>query len=118
MPIGSYAELGELIKQVLTTNGEWGGVARAPHKDFWFSLSYEDFTTGNVPGVADGDGNPVRILIPGNSQESALIQVLKGVGIADPNSGFVERMPANGPPWFTEEQISEIADWIDANCPP
>jgi hypothetical protein len=27
------------------------------------------------------------------------------------------QMPANGPPFFTDTQIQEIAAWIDAGCP-
>jgi hypothetical protein len=117
MALTSYQAIQNFIDQVLQTNAESGGVKRSPHKAFWSTLSYQEFTQGNVPGVTDDKNNPVRILMPGNSGQSALIQVLKGTGIADPATGAFERMPANGPPFFTDQQIKEIADWIDAGCP-
>lgn len=116
MTITSYAGLAAFITKVLTDNHQINSVRNAPHKDFWNTMSYQDFTTGNVPNVTDG-GNPLRILIPGNSQASTIVHALQGTGIFDPNTGSQDRMPANGPPFFTDAQIQEIAGWIDANCP-
>lgn len=116
MALTSFAQVQSFINQVLTANGEMGRVQNAPHKDFWNTLSYNDFTTGNVPNVLN-NGQPLRILIPGNSGASILIQALQGTGIFDPNTGTQDRMPANGPPFFSDDQIKQIADWIDAGCP-
>ena len=118
MALNSYADVGAFITKVLTDNHQIAGVRTSPHRDFWNTLSYNDFTSGNVPNVTDPTtNNPLRILIPGDSSNSILIQALRGVGIFDPNTGTIDRMPANGPPYFTDPQIKEIADWIDNNCP-
>ena len=75
--------------------------------------------TGNVPNVMDSDGNPVRILQPGNSAQSYLIQALLGTGAFAPNNpnGWVQ-MPAYQSTYFSAAQVQAIADWIDNNCPP
>jgi hypothetical protein len=119
MAITSFAQLQQFISSVLTQNGESGGVASAPHKAFWSNLSYNDFVTGNVPGVTDPNtGKPIPILVKGNSAASNLILSLQGTGpLFDPNTGAFGQMPANGPPMFTAAQIQEIAAWIDAGCP-
>ena len=116
MPVDSFQDVKALINGILSANGQAGDVPNSPHKDFWNSLSYNDFITGNVPHVPN-NGQALRILVPGDSGSSALVQVLRGVGIADPVNGTQDRMPANGPPWFTDQQIQELADWIDNGCP-
>jgi len=116
--LNHYAEVQQFIASILTSNGQsWEG---APHKNFWETLSYNDFVNGNVPHVKDPDtGSPMPILIKGNSAQSNLILALRGApGTAfDPGSGAIGQMPANGPPFFTDDQISSIADWIDRGCP-
>lgn len=118
-PLESYSQVQAFITKVLTDNHEQGGVAAAPHGGFWSSLSYEQFVNGNVPGVRDPNtGQPMPILIKGNSAQSNLILALKGKGpLFDPTNGAFGQMPANGPPMFTADQIAQIADWIDAGCP-
>jgi len=119
MALSSYAAVQEFIDGVLTRNGEAGGVAAAPHKAFWSTLSYDDFVHGNVPGVTDpATGGQVPILVVGNSAQSNLILSLRGQGpLFDPNTGAFGQMPANGPPMFTVDEIQELADWVDAGCP-
>jgi hypothetical protein len=111
MAINSFDDVKTFINQILTANNEASGVPRSPHHDFWSTLTYTQFTQGNVPNVTDDDGNQVRILIPQNSAGSTIIQVLNGT------STVFDQMPANGPPFFTAAQIKELADWIDAGCP-
>lgn len=114
MALKSFAEVQNLITQVLTQNGEMGGVGNSPHRAFWSDLTYTQFTTGNVPGVNPG----VPILVVGNSASSNIIQALQGVGpLFNNNTGTYGQMPANGPPYFTAAQIADIAGWIDAGCP-
>jgi hypothetical protein len=84
----------------------------APHAEFWSELSYSDFVDGNVPNIP---GEPVKILIKGNAADSAIILALQGEGMFAPGKRF-RRMPAGGP-YFSNEQIAEIADWIDRGCP-
>ena len=58
------------------------------------------------------------ILVKGDSAGSNLILALRGQGpLFNPDDGPFGQMPADGPPFFTEEQIKEIADWIDAGAP-
>jgi hypothetical protein len=113
MAITSYAQLGQLINTVLEQDGELGDVPHAPHASFWTSLSYDEFVYGNVPGVSP----PVPILVIGDSKNSNLIQALQGVGPLFGPNGSIGQMPADGPPFFTDDQIAEIAAWIDARCP-
>jgi len=118
MAINSYAELGPYIDSILDANGE-SPVAKA-HKNFWDTLTYQEFTTGNVPNVVDPTTmQPIKILVVGNSGVSAIIQALTGTvgSIFDPNTGTIGQMPANGPPFFTAAQIAPISAWIDAGCP-
>ena len=49
MALNSFADVQAFITQVLKNNSE--SASGAPHLDFWNSLTYEQFTTGNAPGV-------------------------------------------------------------------
>ena len=109
----SFAEVQQFITSVLTQNGQMGDVANAPHAAFWNTMTYQQFTTGNVPNI-----NPsVPILVVGDSANSNLIQALQGVGPLFGPNGSYGQMPADGPPFFTQDQIDSIAAWIDAKCP-
>ena len=113
-----YADVQKFIASILKGNNQ--GWAGAPHKNFWETLSYDDFVNGPVPHVKDPDtGLPMLILVKGNSAQSNLILSLRGAaGTAfDPANGAIGQMPANGPPFFTDDQINSIADWIDRGCP-
>lgn len=111
--LGSYAEVQTFIKGVMTQLG--ADATFAPHEEFWGTLSYQQFVEGDVPGIAP----PVKILVKGNASASAIIDALKGIGLftRPAPGGRFRRMPAGGPPFFSDEQIKEIADWIDAGCP-
>jgi len=114
MALTSFADVKNSINTILTQNKEAAGVAGAPHGAFWSKLTYQQFTKGNVPGVDP----PAPILVVGNSGQSNIILALKGVGpLFDPDAGTYGPMPGNGPPFFTDAQISEIAGWIDSGCP-
>ena len=114
----SFADVQNLLNQVLTQNDQIDGVASSPHQSFWTTLSYDDFVNGNVPNVTDpATGKPLPILVKGDSAHSNLILALEGQGpLFDPRAGTIGQMPANGPPMFTKEQIASIAAWIDAGC--
>jgi hypothetical protein len=86
--LNSYKDVQVFINTVLQANNELPGVPNAPHKGFWTTLSYADFTTGNVPGIKP----PTKILIKGDSANSNLITVLTGANTTFP------QMPGNGPP--------------------
>jgi hypothetical protein len=115
--ITSYTQLGQFIEGILSANGDLpvGG----PHKQFWDTLTFDQFKNGNVPGVTDPNTQqPMKILVVGNSKASNLIMALSGATgtVFDPNTGAIGQMPFGGTA-FTPEQIKPIADWIDANCP-
>jgi hypothetical protein len=116
--INSFADLQKYLDNFLQNNSEWP--VGPPHRDFWNTMSYNDFTTGNVPGV----NPPVRILVVGNGLQSNLVQALMGVGqLFDPNSGTYGQMPANGPPFMQPAGptpgplVQPIIDWINNGCP-
>ena len=96
----SYAQVQAFIAKVLTDNGEQGGGPGSPHGGFWATLSFQQLVNGNVPAVTDpNSGQPVPILIKGNSGQSNLILALQGKGpLFDPNNAGFGQMPANGPP--------------------
>jgi hypothetical protein len=116
-PLNSFADVQKFITQVLSQNNELGGAQFAPHKAFWNNLTYDQFVNGSVPGVSDpSTGNPVPILMKGSSAQSNIILALQGSGPFNPGGSF-EQMPANGPPYFSPDQINSIAAWIDNGCP-
>ena|SRR5437870_5197859 len=86
----------------------------APHGEFWQSMTYTEFTTGNIPGVSSG--GPWPILVCGHSDQSNIIQILQGVGKAKQRFG---QMPRPHPPYEPEQSvlITALAAWIDADCP-
>jgi hypothetical protein len=110
MALNSFKDVQAFISQVLQNNGE--DASGAVHGNFWSNLTYEQFTKGNVPNV-----DSVQILVVGDSKSSNIIQALLGTGLFDPNTGSYPQMPASGPPYFTSDQIAEIAAWIDNGCP-
>ena len=120
--ITSYGAFQAYLTKILTNNisqntgksEESDSENSAPHGAFWNTLMYDQFVSGNVPGVTPA----APILVKGNSQQSNLILALQGVGpLFDPNTGQYGQMPADGPPFLTQDQIQPIADWIDAGCP-
>ena len=116
-PLNNYAAVQNFINQVLTQNGDTGKVARSPHKDFWNTMTRDQFVTGNVPNVSDPNtGRPMPVLVNGNSAQSNLIQALLGIGPIFGVNGSISQMPEGGTP-FTLDQIVSIANWIDNNCP-
>nr|WP_299506769.1 cytochrome c [uncultured Rhizobium sp.] len=108
MAISNYADFQAFVSDTMAKLG--ADAEFAPHERFWSTLSYDAFTQGNVPGISE----TVRIVTPGDAAGSAFIQALKGEGMFT-GSDF-RRMPAGGP-FFSDEQITEIAAWIDAFCP-
>jgi mono/diheme cytochrome c family protein len=54
-------------------------------------------------------GGERLVLIPGNPEASEIVRRIEGV--AQP------RMPFNGPPWLSEEQIAAIRAWIEQGAP-
>ena len=84
--LNSYADVQKYLNNLVAVLGS--SIGRAPHGAFWNSLSYEQFTSGNVPGGAGvnrrpGDPpNPVgtwKILVVGKPQDSNIIKALQGV---------------------------------------
>jgi hypothetical protein len=119
---GNAVTLSSYIDTILKQNGEMGGVAGAPHSNFWDTLNYTQFTTGNVPGVNFGPNPPYPILVLGDGAKSNFVLALQGIGpLFDNNTGAFGQMPAdaNPPsmPFFTTAQIQPIIDWIDNKCP-
>lgn len=86
----------------------------APHGEFWQSMTYTDFTTGNIPNVTPA--TPWPVLVVGDSANSNIIQILKGMGAA---AAKFRQMPRPRPPYEPEQSdlITALAAWIDAECP-
>jgi hypothetical protein len=109
--INSYVELqGYMNKMTAFYNTS---ISSAPHHAFWNTLTYTQFTTGNVPHISP----PAQILVIGNGAASNIVQALQGVGPLFGPSGQYGQMPADGTGPWTPEQIQPVIDWIDAKCP-
>jgi hypothetical protein len=114
--LNSFSDVQNFFDQVLTQNAELDDAKGSVHHAFWRNLSYDQFVNGSVPNVSDPNtGQPVPILVKGDSKKSNLILALLGQGIFD-GSDF-SQMPADGPPFFTADQVASIAAWIDKGCP-
>jgi hypothetical protein len=117
-PLNSFADVQDFLDQILSDNNESAALSFAPHKVFWRNLTYDQFVNGNVPGVTDPATNlPMPVLVKGNSASSNLIMALQGIGAAFGPDSVIGQMPANGPPFFTVDQIASIVAWIDNGCP-
>ena len=118
--LNSYDDVKNLLNGILTANNQMNDTEHAPHQAFWNSMTYQQFISGDVPGVNDPNtGLPMPILVKGNSSQSNIVMALRGTPGSpfDPNSGAIGQMPADGPPFFSADQIQPLADWIDAGCP-
>lgn len=114
----NYADVQTLLNSFVASAGVTPSLA--PHHVFWQALSYEQFITGNVPGVS---GN-YKILVVGNSAQSNIIMALSGTPNSpfDPNKGTIGQMPYPNAPYNSanpsqNDVITALAAWIDAGCP-
>jgi hypothetical protein len=114
MAINSYSELQAYMTNWLKDNNQYP--VGPPHRSFWETMSYADFTTGNVPGI----NPPAKVLIVGDGLGSNFVQALMGVGpLFDPNTGKYGQMPASGPPFMQDAGpvvgpvVQPIVDWIN-----
>jgi hypothetical protein len=107
--LNSYADVQQYLDNLIATLGS--NIGGAPHGAFWNTMNYQQFTTGNVPGVS---GN-WKVLEVGSSTTSNIILALRGDSPFD-GSTFPQ-MPADGPPFADAGQIQPLADWIDHGCP-
>ena len=114
MALKNYADVQNALKTFVTQAGVTPGQAK--HGAFWMTMSYGEFTTGNVPNVPAG---PWRICVPGQADQSNIIQILCGYGDAFNSFG---QMPQNSPPYVMQtytqyDLICDLRDWINNNCP-
>lgn len=110
-PIQSYAALQAYMDKLDASYST--GISGSPHGAFWDMLSYDQFISGNVPGVTP----PAKILEIGNGAGSNIVQALQGVGPLFGATGTIGPMPADGTGPWTTAQIQPLIDWIDAKCP-
>jgi hypothetical protein len=115
--INSYADLQSVMNDFVSAAGVTPGLA--PHGVFWENLTYQQFTTGEVPGVPG-----FRIVTPGTASTSAIIMALSGTPGTpfDPNSGSIGQMPQPSPPYndgtpSQTDVIAALTAWIGNNCP-
>lgn len=106
-PLNSFNDVKDLFNKFVADNGT--NIGGSPHQAFW-NTDYDSFVNGNVPGVSG-----VKILIKGDAEHSNLILILRG-SLTVGGRTF-ERMPADGPPFFSDDQIAALADWINRGCP-
>jgi hypothetical protein len=109
--ISSYASFKTYMDSMITKYGT--GITGSPHKAFWNTMTYDQFTTGNVPHVTPA----VKILAKGDGAGSNLVQALQGVGPLFGPDGTIGIMPADGTGPWTPQEIQPVIDWINANCP-
>jgi hypothetical protein len=115
-PLKSYAEVRRLLNDFVEKNDV--PIGSAPYGPFWEDMSYKEFIEGNIPGVLDPAGKPLKVLVVKNSMESNLVKALRGTkgSVFDPVEGTTGRLPPSGP-FMNEGDIKQIADWIHRGCP-
>ena len=102
--VKTFADVQKMFTEYVALNPV--NISNSPHKNFWATLNYQQFTTGNVPKVTP----EVKILTCSDSENSNLVKILSG-GLAND----IPEMPAGGP-YFPEEQIKSFAKWVDGGC--
>lgn len=120
MAIDNFKDVQTFITKVMEENKKKDAPPpKSPHKAFWMTMSYSEFTTGDVPGVLDPTTKQgIPILEKGNAAGSNIILALKGEGpLFDPTRGAFGRMPAGNQTPFTLEEINELSSWINNGCP-
>lgn len=115
--MNSYADVQKYLAAFVSAAGVTP--ALAPHGVFYATLTYAQFTTGEVPGVPG-----FKILEIGDSAKSNIIMALSGTPNSpfDPNSGNIGPMPQPSPPYDSSSPkqsdiITALAAWIDNHCP-
>lgn len=116
--INSYADVQTQLAAFVASAGV--APALAPHGIFYAELTYDQFTTDDVPGVSGG----FKILEIGNSAKSNIIMALSGTPgtTFDPNGTGIGQMPQPSPPYDAatptqSDIITALAAWIDKGCP-
>ncbi len=115
MTLNNYKDVQDMLSKFVASAGV--PIGSAPHKSFWNTMTYEQFTTGNVP--LPPSYPVVQILVKGDSKSSAIVQILSGTGQYADDFG---QMPQPSPPYNSatppqSEVITSLAAWIDAGCP-
>jgi hypothetical protein len=111
-PLQSFADVQQLLNDFVSQGIPIGD---APHVDFWNNLTYDQFTTGNVPGVTSPQA--FKILVVGNSGSSNIILALRGSGPFFGPGNDPGPMPPPPSAPMPSPDIDRIADWIDRKCP-
>jgi hypothetical protein len=115
-PLKSYAAVRALLNDFIQSKEV--AIESAPYGAFWNKMDYKEFIQGNIPGISDPSGKPLKVLVVGNARRSNLILALRGTSgtIFDPVHGTAGRLPPTGP-FMSNEDVEKIAKWIDAGCP-
>jgi hypothetical protein len=79
----------------------------ASHDVWWRNMTYNKFMT-------DGKVKGLRIVNPGNPDDSTMIKALEGRPPFGPDLQYPQ-MPPDAP--FSAEEIGKIRDWISRGCP-
>jgi hypothetical protein len=115
--LNNYSDVQKLLNKFVASAGVTPGLA--PHHVFWEDLTYEQFTTGNVPNVSG-----FKILEVGNAAASNIIMALSGTPGSpfDPNSGSIGQMPQPSAPYNAaspsqQDVITALSEWINNGCP-
>ena len=111
----SYAQVQQLLNEFVKQNHV--PIGSTPYGAFWDKMTYKEFTEGTIPGVADAEGKPLKVLVVNKPLESNLILALRGAkgSVFDPVEGALGRMPPSGP-FLPEKDIDLIAKWIEGGC--
>lgn len=128
--LNSFKDVQNLLDQFVASSSVTPNLA--PHGVFWHTdangnpMTYEEFTTGYVPGFDPSSFPPDGLLIleVGNGVQSNIVLALQGQGPFGPNGSIGLQMPQPNPPYNTNKQppqqsdvITALIQWIDAKCP-
>jgi hypothetical protein len=116
-PLMSYADVQKCLNDFVAENNV--PIGFSPHGAFWQDMTYDQFTTGNIPGIVNPVNNqPLKVIELNNAEKSNLIMALRGTPgtIFDPTNGQIGQMPPSGP-FMSANDIQRIADWINVGAP-
>jgi hypothetical protein len=105
-PINTWADVMAFFNNCVVQTA----IGSSPHGEWWehYATDQENycfFTTGTLSIY----GTNYKVCTPGDSANSMIIKILEGY--ASPPG----QMPAGGP-FFTTDQIAQLATWIDNGC--
>jgi hypothetical protein len=123
----TFAKVQDYLDAILAHSGD--DIQASPHKRFWRTMSYTEFTTGVLPGNVKCHGQPIPIVNRNANQgrQSPFYLILQGgfcgkeqmppgdtpkLGAADYEATLPGGTKVSG-----QKIIDDLGEWLDNNFP-